>query len=646
MRRRGMFRRGLALVMCVLCFLANPSIVHASEVDESNAITEQSEANEESLLNESDAEEQEASDAEEQEPVDAEESMEEEQEEKTQAKEEIILPAPTNVKLSMGYGGIGYVTFDMEKGDYPGTLKFRIQYDDDGSLHDGYYYQDVTETKGYIWATPGKFYVVAVQAFLEDKDGKVIAKSEQSNWAAKTLNYDAVHLKSVAGAGLDKIKLTWTSMADYGCSGYKIYRASSENGSYKCVKTIKSAYTTQWTDSKLELGKTYYYKVRAYDDYYDLRGPYSRILSATPKPAKKALTAVCASSSSVKLSWSASGKEVKGYQIFRANEEDGEFKLIKTIKDRTKTTYINTKRTFGSTYYYKIRAYAVVDGKRIYSDYSSVKKVTVTVGVPVIQKITLESVSKAKISYDKISDADGYMVYRATSKDGTYKRIKTIKTPGTTSYSATGLKNGNTYYFKVRAYKKIDGKTYYSEYSTSVKRLMNKAGYESESYTQKAQRIFNKNYYVEYKSSKAAAKDMKTIKIKTWDINSKGKKYTRYHYLTVHKNIAYTVQQIFKEIYNGDEKFPIKDVGGYSWRGDNSSSLHCEGVAIDINYNENAQFNGETGKPMVGKLYKPGKNPYSIRPNGDVVKAFEKYGFIWGDWFSNPDYMHFSYFGG
>lgn len=635
MKRNGVVQRGLALGMCVLCFIANSSVVRASEIDEPNEVIEQSVESEENEWNEADTEEQGQSDAE--------DSMKEEE---SQVEEEIVLPAPTNVKLSMGYGGTGYVTFDMEKGDYPGTLKFRIQYDDDGSLHNGYYYRDVTETKGYIWATPGNVYVVAVQAFLEDKDGNIIAESECSDWAVGTLNYDAVNLKSVSGAGLDKIKLTWTSMADYGCSGYKIYRASAENGSYKCVKTIKSAYTVQWTDSKLELGKTYYYKVCVYDDYYNLRGPYSRILSATPKPAKKALTAVCASSSSAKLSWSVSGKEVQGYQIFRANEKNGEFKLIKTVKDRTKTTYIDKKRTFGSTYYYKIRAYAVVDGKRIYSDYSSVKKVTVTVGVPTIQKITVESVSKAKISYEKISDADGYMIYRATSKDGTYKKIKTIKKSGTTSYSATGLKNGKTYYFKVKAYKKIDGKTYYSEYSTIVKRLMNKAGYKAESYTQKAQRIFNKDYYVKYKTAKAASKDMKTIKIKTWDINSKGKKYTRYHYLTVHKNIAYTVQQIFKEIYNGDEKFPIKDVGGYSWRGNSSSSLHCEGVAIDINYNENAQFNGETGKPMVGKLYKPGKNPYSIRPNGDVVKAFEKYGFIWGDWFSNPDYMHFSYFGG
>lgn len=145
-------------------------------------------------------------------------------------------------------------------------------------------------------------------------------------------------------------------------------------------------------------------------------------------------------------------------------------------------------------------------------------------------------------------------------------------------------------------------------------------GYENEPFEKRAQRIFGKNDYIEFKSAKAAQKQMKEIKIKTWDINSKGKKYTRYHYLTVHKNIAPTVQQIFKEIYNGDEKFPIKDVGGYSWRGDNSSSVHCEGLAIDINYNENAQFDGDTGKPKVGGLYKPGKNFY------------------------NPDYMHFSCF--
>ena len=51
--------------------------------------------------------------------------------------------------------------------------------------------------------------------------------------------------------------------------------------------------------------------------------------------------------------------------------------------------------------------------------------------------------------------------------------------------------------------------------------------------------------------------------------------------------------------------------------------------------------------PTVGSHWLPGEDPYSIPADGDVVRAFAKYGFAWGGnaWQSSQDYMHFSYFG-
>ncbi|MBQ2897536.1 MAG: S-layer homology domain-containing protein [Clostridia bacterium] len=111
----------------------------------------------------------------------------------------------------------------------------------------------------------------------------------------------------------------------------------------------------------------------------------------------------------------------------------------------------------------------------------------------------------------------------------------------------------------------------------------------------------------------------------------------------VHNKIAQKVILVFEEIYNGDEQFPIKDVNAYTWRG--GTTEHNGGTAIDINSNENyCIYNNGT---IIGTHWKPYDDPYSITPYGDVVRAFEKYGFTWGaDAWSNPkDYMHFSYLG-
>ncbi|MFT3952587.1 MAG: hypothetical protein QM689_11700 [Oscillospiraceae bacterium] len=82
------------------------------------------------------------------------------------------------------------------------------------------------------------------------------------------------------------------------------------------------------------------------------------------------------------------------------------------------------------------------------------------------KKTTLSSVTagtkKATLKYTKVSGVTGYEIYRATSKTGTYTKIKTTSA---TSFANTGLTKGKTYYYKVRTYKTVNGVKYYSAYS-------------------------------------------------------------------------------------------------------------------------------------------------------------------------------------
>ncbi|NLM50811.1 MAG: hypothetical protein GX196_07665 [Clostridiaceae bacterium] len=144
-----------------------------------------------------------------------------------------------------------------------------------------------------------------------------------------------------------------------------------------------------------------------------------------------------------------------------------------------------------------------------------------------------------------------------------------------------------------------------------------------------------------------AQKYLETITVNVWQLNQKGEKVSAKMEVVVHQKIAQTVKLIFDEIYNGEEQFPIKSIIGYSWRQSNKSRLsqHNYGLAIDINPDENYCIYQDG--TQIGKYWKPYEDPYSITPYGDVVEAFEKYGFTWGgDAWSNPkDYMHFSFMG-
>ena len=83
--------------------------------------------------------------------------------------------------------------------------------------------------------------------------------------------------------------------------------------------------------------------------------------------------------------------------------------------------------------------------------------------------LTAGNDKKLTVSWDEQEEARGYIVYRTDTKDGKFERLVKVQGSGSTSYTDTTVKQGQTYYYKVRAYGKASGKVYYSEYSDVLK---------------------------------------------------------------------------------------------------------------------------------------------------------------------------------
>ena len=64
--------------------------------------------------------------------------------------------------------------------------------------------------------------------------------------------------------------------------------------------------------------------------------------------------------------------------------------------------------------------------------------------------------SKIRISWDVMDDTDGYIVYRASSENGTYKKVYTTDNVKKTWYINTNRKIGQTWWYKVRGYQTGD----------------------------------------------------------------------------------------------------------------------------------------------------------------------------------------------
>ena len=287
------------------------------------------------------------------------------------------------------------------------------------------------------------YYVVALDANGDMSDNsKIVSRTCD-------LAQPVITLSNRASDGAITIK--WDEIA--GTMEYKIYRAESKSGDYMLLQLSNAA---SYIDTSAEAGKAYYYKVMAVHEKSAANSAYSAIKTQTADLPQPTITlSNVASSGKIKVSW----EEIDGakaYEVYRAVSESGGYTLMKTT---TSLSYTNTSAVAGNAYYYKVVAvHANSDANSAESEV-----VSRTCALPQT-KVTLSNVSssgKIKVSWDEVEGAVAYKIYRATSKTGEYKLMKTAT--GST-YTNTSAQAGKAYYYKVVAvHANTDANSDYSE---------------------------------------------------------------------------------------------------------------------------------------------------------------------------------------
>ncbi|MGN0467218.1 MAG: fibronectin type III domain-containing protein [Acutalibacteraceae bacterium] len=154
---------------------------------------------------------------------------------------------------------------------------------------------------------------------------------------------------------------------------------------------------------------------------------------------------------SVKLSWTTT-KNASSYKLYKSTDK----KTWKSVATTKATSYTAGKLTAGTKYYFRLVA---ISGKTK-SPYSNTVAVTPKPERVGSLKIKFSSNTQASVSWNKISGATGYEVFLSTSSDFKKDLKKyTVKGGDKTSYTIKNMKNGKTYYVKVRAVKQAGKKT-------------------------------------------------------------------------------------------------------------------------------------------------------------------------------------------
>lgn len=351
---------------------------------------------------------------------------------------------------------------------------------DDVTGYRVYRYDDAQGKFVYLKATKGTTYSdTAIQ------DGVTYRYKVRCYWTIGGNNYYGTYSAEVSSTtppakvtglgtkekGSSYFTISWN--AAEGAGGYRLYMRDTDEGEFEQVADITDG-STSYKVSDLDPATEYQFKVEAYETAggTSVSGTASAEYADCTNPDQvESLTVQAGGTSEIQLTWD-EADGVSGYQVYRLNKKTGKYELCATIKSAKTTSYRNTGLAAGTEYAYKVRAYKVYNGKNCYGSYSDVKKAVTTKAVTKPAKVkSLKASSKASavtLTWGKVSKAGGYQVYRYDTKTKKYVKIATVKGETKVSYKNTRLTKGTTYKYKVRAYKTVNGKTYYGAYSTVV----------------------------------------------------------------------------------------------------------------------------------------------------------------------------------
>lgn len=175
----------------------------------------------------------------------------------------------------------------------------------------------------------------------------------------------------VSKKGANYTTLSWNKIGN--ASGYYVYRYDTATKKWIRIANVTS---NSFKDTGLNSCTEYKYKVKA---YYNSNGKIcagkatSEIKTVT-NPFKSRVT-LKKSNKNILVTWNAQSG-VDGYEIYNSKSgKSGTFALSKNVTDVSNSSYLI--KGYSGNNFVRVRAYKIVNGKKIYGIYSDVKRIAI-----------------------------------------------------------------------------------------------------------------------------------------------------------------------------------------------------------------------------------------------------------------------------
>lgn len=245
------------------------------------------------------------------------------------------------------------------------------------------------------------------------------------------------------------VTLVWDANGEGDLAGYSVYR-STTSSNYTAALT-NGLTTTNFVDSSVVNGITYYYAISAVDTS-DNESTKSTEDSATPTdapPAKPTGLNAEAGNGSVTLTWDANSEpDLASYSVYRSETSESYGSAL--TNGLTSPGFVDNSVVNDTTYYYKVTATDTNSNESVKSDEHSATPTDAPPAAPAGLSAVADDGSVTLIwNANSEPDFASYSVYRSTTSSNYTAALTNGLT--STNFVDSTVSNDTTYYYSITA---------------------------------------------------------------------------------------------------------------------------------------------------------------------------------------------------
>ncbi len=270
-------------------------------------------------------------------------------------------------------------------------------------------------------------------------------------------------IKSISVTDEKKLLIKWSKVGN--AEKYAVKRATDPSGEFEHLTWVKKC---EFTDETAEENTVYWYRITAWKKMEGKKtstktsGIKAAVISDTVAPEGVSAKAE-SKKTAITLKWK-KAQGTDGCVIGRRNDFFSQIVPVATVEG---TSFTDEGIVTGQPYHYSLQYFKKEGDKTLYGNFSDeVHCIHLDCG-RVLSAKALHG-KRAEISLRLVAGADGYIIQRSDSKDGTYEEVGRTKDGLDLRFYDKLPKAFRTYYYRSVAFKTVKGMEFRSTATKAV----------------------------------------------------------------------------------------------------------------------------------------------------------------------------------